>query len=103
MSEKLNVLGWPLTTPQAISAIGVGTYLCGFIATNAHLSKYGVLVFDLADSRYFIVGVLFLAFLLFWYFLAGRAVISLMKRIDEQIENATKLNLGATWCVAIFV
>ena len=86
-----------------VSVIGVGTYLSGFIALNAHLSKYGVIVFDLADSRYLIVGALFSIFLFSWYFFVGRAIISVMKRIDEQIEFATELNLGAIWYVAIFV
>lgn len=103
LSEKLNVLGWRITIPQAVSAIVVGAYLSGFISLNTHLSKYGVFVFDLADSRYLLVGVLFFLFLLSWYFFAGRAIISVMKRIDEQIEFATKLDLGAIWYFAIFL
>lgn len=86
-----------------ISAIGVGIYLSGFIAINAHLGKYGVFVFDLADSRYLIVGALFFTFLLFWYFFAGAAIISVMKRIDEQIAFAANINLGSAWCAVILV
>ena len=70
--------GWQITLAQAAQAASVGlagVYCTGFLVINAYLSKYGVFNFELANLHYLIAGVLFVAFLFFWYMLAGRSTI----------------------------
>lgn len=83
MSEKQNAFSWLIRAPQAVPIIGIGVYVSGFVANNIHLSKYGVFDFDLYNSRYIIVGALFILFLTSWYFFAGRAIISTKEWLDE--------------------
>ena len=101
--EEQTVLGWRITTPQAASTILAGTYLAGFLVLNAHLGKRGIFDFSLANSRYLIAGVLFIAFIVFWYLFAGRAIIFAKKWIDEDIDSATECGLGPIWHFVILV
>ena len=102
-NEDETVLGWRITTPQAASIILAGTYLAGFLVLNAHLGKRGIFDFSLANSRYLIAGVLFIAFLIIWYFFAGRAIILVKKWMDEDIASATEHGLGPIWHLVIAV
>ena len=102
-NEDQTVLGWRITIPQAVSAILAGTYVAGFLVLNAHLGKRGIFDFGLADWRYLIAGVLFVAFLIIWYLFAGRAIIFAKKWIDGDIEYATEQGLGPIWHFIILV
>ena len=68
--EKKSVL-WRLAKMQALPFAVLSIYVCGFLATNAHLGKFGIFDFDLVSSRYVVVGILYCGFVGFWLFFVG--------------------------------
>ena len=107
MIEEQSALRWPLATLQGLPAIGIGIYVFGFVATNTHLGKFGIYEFDLASSRYVIVGILYVVFLAFWCFFAGRSVLEMEwyeAEVEEQDTFGSRLSewieLGYSICVS---
>lgn len=74
LKEEQKNSRWAMATLQGLPAVGLGVYALGFLATNIHLSKFGIYEFDLVSSRYVIVGILYVVFMAFWLFLAGRSI-----------------------------
>ena len=100
LREQQPIARWPFQMLQAIPALAFGIYACGFLATNIHLSKFGIYEFDLVSSRYVIVGVLYLVFLAFWYFFVGR--MSLYADWDEPVpEEKIGPTLSVCWWIGI--
>ena len=97
MNKGQTTSGWKITIPQAASFILAGIYLSGFLGLNVHLGKHGVFDFDLASSRYLIVGVLFFSFLVFWYLFGGRAIIFGTKRLRNELALVERSDLGPVW------
>ena len=96
-------LGWQVTPVQTVSVILAGVYLAGFLVLNAHLGKWGLYDFDLANSRHLIAGWLFVGFLVSWYLFAGRAIILLKKRLDDEITFAKEHGLSSFWHALVYL
>ncbi len=108
LSERQTALSESITTLKAVPAIGLGAYVTGFVAINAHLSKYGVFDFDLANSRYLIVGALFFIFIALLCFFTGRILYEewLSEESDDPNSDYTILDVWAgiifSWARIIF-
>ena len=83
MNNKFTALSQLLTLAQTIPVIGLGMYMAGFIALNAHLGKYGAFDMAILNAHYLIIGAHYFVFLAMWYLLPGRIII----RIDSLNEE----------------
>ena len=72
MDEDKKGFLWGLAKMQALPAAVFSIYVCGFLATNLHLGKFGIFDFDLLSYRYVVVGILYFIFVGFWLFFVGR-------------------------------
>lgn len=95
--------GWQVTPVQTVSVILAGVYLAGFLVLNAHLGKWGLYDFNLANSRHLMAGGLFVAFLVFWYLFAGRAIILFKKRLNVEITFAKERGLSSFWHALVYL
>ena len=85
LKDEQTAFRWSMAILQALPVLGLGIYAFGFLATNIHLSKFGIYEFDLVSSRYVIVGILYILFLAFWLFYAGRSI-WYMVWLESEIE-----------------
>ena len=74
LKEEQTAFRWEMAILQGLPVVGVGIYAFGFLATNIHLAKFGIYEFELVSSRYVIVGILYVLFVAFWLFFAGRSL-----------------------------
>ena len=102
MKETLaGIRGWPALM-SAVPALALCVYGLGFLATNAHLSKYGVFNFDLISHRYLVVGVLFVVFVGFWFCIAGRTVLETEFDDGPEYEDDSFVDSIHLWIRTVF-
>ena len=95
---------WRIAMLQALPAVGLGTYVVGFLATNIHLGKFGIFEFDLISSRYVIVGILYVLFLAFWYYFAGQFLLRMEWDDSGYVEEENTFgSLLLTWIELVFL
>ena len=106
LRKEQPIVRWPVQILQGIPALAFGIYACGFLATNIHLSKFGLYEFDLASSRYVVVGVLYIVFLAFWCFFAGRPLLN-SEWYEPELEDENDFGspvsewIGTTYSICV--
>ena len=90
MDEEKKSFLWQIAKMQALPTAALSIYVCGFLATNAHLGRFGIFDFDLINSRYVVVGILYCIFVGFWLFFVGHF---LWGRVwyDDEIEEKNSI------------
>ncbi len=86
MNNNAKPLNSILEIIPKLANYGVGLtvlcYVAGFIITNMYLGSLGIINFDILRTKYILVGLLFLLFLISLYFLSHGLLLTLRKNID---------------------
>jgi hypothetical protein len=91
-----------ITTKLCLAAVTV-IYVFGFIAFNAHLSKYGYIDRSIANPQFFVTGSLFLLFMGSWFLFAGRAIILGKKWMSNDLAIFAASNIRSPWPLLVFI
>lgn len=92
----------PLIGKLFVFLVG-GLYVFGFIAINAHLSKYGYFDYQLANPRFLYVGGIVAVYFLCWFLFAGRAIIVGKKAFSENVESWASQGIKEPWTLLLFL